>query len=1039
MGLSEIAIRKPVFTWMLMAALIVFGLLNLRDMGISLMPDADSPVVSVSVKLEGAAPQVMETQVVDPIESALLSVPGIKSLSSTARQGTCEVTVEFVLDKDINLAVQEIQTALARIQGRLPSQTEFPVVRKRNPEDRPIIWMSLSSTKFQKRELMDFVRDQIKDQFTMIDGVAEVLLGGYVDPNLRVWLSASKMRQLDLTVDDVLMAIEREHRELPAGRMELPEQEKSVRVMGEAGSVEEFGKILINRRGGAPNYKPIDLSDVARIEDSLADVRRISRTNGQPSIGIGIIKERGSNAVRVAHQVKDKMDALKVSLPNHLALSINFDSTHFIEESVNELLFTLLLSALLTALVCWMFLGSLSATFNVILAIPTSIIGSFIALHFFNFTLNTFTILALSLSIGIVVDDAIMVLENILRHREHGKSRRDSAVVGTREILFSALAASAAIVAIFLPVAFMKGMIGRFFFQFGITVSVAVVLSLLEALTLTPMRCSKFLDVSGRKTRLGQYFERLMVTISNRYQFLLVVVLRYPLRVLVLSTLFFILSLGLIQWIKQEFVPSQDQGMFMVRVISPAGSSLELTDKKVREVEQVLGQQKSVARYFATVGGFGGTESNSAMVFVTLKPIQDREADSGRRFTQQEIMTQLRQKLKRVENAKVILQDLSLSGLGRRGFPIEFSLRGPDYQQLVKLSQQVALALEKDTDIIDLQVDEVQGAVEIQVVPERQKASQHGVSVSDIVHTVNTMLGGVVAGLFTKDGKRYDIRVRAEASGIESNAAISQFRVRNNRGQLVELSQLVKINEIQSPLSISRTDRQRSIGLSANIASHASQATVLKRVAEITQPLLPENYYVVASGSSKDFEESMTYLVFALLLGVAIAYMVLASQFNSFVHPLTVLMALPFSISGALIALWIGGQSLNVYSMIGILLLMGIAKKNSILLVDFTNQIVAQGSDVKNALLAACPLRLRPILMTSFSTVAAALPAALNIGPGAESRMPMALAIIGGLLVSTFLTLLVVPCVYSLVAPEVDIGSIGSEKTHAIGYLRKAK
>jgi multidrug efflux pump subunit AcrB len=456
---------------------------------------------------------VIETEITDVIEDAVMSVQGIQEVSSTSRQGSARVTLEFELSKDIDVALQEVQSKLAQAQRLLPRDADPAVVSKSNPEDQPIMWLAVSGDK-PRRDLMEYVRDHVKDRFTTVPGVAEVFLGGYVEPNLRVWLDADRLRARELAAEDILRAIEAQHAEVPAGRIETGRQELNVRVLGEAATVDEFRRIIVPSRSGSPIYRTLRLGDVAVVEDGLADVRRISRVNGVSAVGLGIRKQRGANAVAVAKAVKERMAAVQKDLPAGLTVGVNFDTTQFIEESVHELVTTLVLAAVLTSIVCWVFLGSFSSALNVILAIPTSIIGAFILLYFFGFTLNTFTLLGLSLCVGIVVDDAIMVLENIVRHREGGQSRVKAALIGAREITFAALAATVAILAIFVPVIFMKGIVGKFLYQFGVTLSVAVSLSLLEALTLAPMRCSQFLEV-GHSTALGRGVDRVMKSLAR--------------------------------------------------------------------------------------------------------------------------------------------------------------------------------------------------------------------------------------------------------------------------------------------------------------------------------------------------------------------------------------------------------------------------------------------------------------------------------------------------------------------------------------------
>lgn len=1006
-----------------MAALILFGFITFREMGVSQLPDIDFPVVNVSVNLEGAAPEVIETTVVDPIEDAVMSVQGIIKVSSSSRTGSGNVSLEFDLSKNIDVAVQEVQTKMAQVQRRLPEDVEPPVVSKTNPEDQPIMWLGVSTDKMPPNEFMAYVRDHLKDKFTTVSGVGEVFLGGYVDPALRVWVSAEKLNKYYLTVDDIMATIQAEHSELPAGRIETHEKEFNVRSMGEAKTVEEFGKMAINRRGGSPNYTPISLGQVAQIEDGLSDIRRKSRVMGKPAVGLGIRKQRGSNAVAVGAAVLKKMEEVKTQLPPGMEIGVNFDGTKFIKESVHELNFTLILSGILTALVCWLFLGSWTATLNIILAIPTSIVGSFIVLGALGFTLNTFTLLGLSLAIGIVVDDAIMVLENIVRHREKGAGKMDAAVLGSREIGFAALAATVAIIAIFLPVAFMKGIIGKFFFQFGVTISVAVALSLFEALTLTPMRCSQFLKVEERTTKIGRAVDRAFEGLAHRYKNILPVVLNYRWSVIVGSIAFFVASLFIVKFLRKEFVPPQDTGSLFVRSQTPEGTSLDVTDEKMKILEKMVADRPEVTRYFSSIGGFGGGDVNTAMTFVTFAPLTERKPDpaTGKVLTQQQLAEVLRKEFTKIEGLEARVQDPSLGGFGGggRNYPVDFSIRGPDWDKLSELTLKMKEEMTKAGPLVDVDSNYRGGMPEIQVVPDRLKAKEYGVSLLEINKTINALVGGTIAGKYSRDGRRYDIRLRLEPEERSAADDIKKLNVRNNRGELVPLGKIVKLTETSSLQTISRENRERSLGVYSNIKLGASQSDAIAKVKEIGAKILPTGYYLVEGGSSQTYAESFQSLIFALILGLVISYMVLASQFNSYADPVTVLMALPFSVSGAFIFLLIGGQSLNIYSMIGLILLMGIVKKNSILLVDFTNQVRdTSGKDIHAALVEACPIRLRPILMTSIATIAGAIPPALAIGPGAETRIPMSLAVIGGVLVSTVLTLFVVPCVYSLISAK---------------------
>ena len=1017
MTLSDLSIKNPVFAWMLMAALIVFGIISFRGMGISQMPDVDFPVLSVNLAWEGAAPEVMETDVVDVVEEAVMTVQGIRDISSSTRQGQATVTIEFELNRNIDVALQEVQTKIAQAQRLLPREMDPPVVTKVNPEDNPIMWISVSGD-VPVRDLTEYVQDHLKDQFQTVEGVGEIFLGGFVERNLRVWLDAQKLEAYQLTVQDVIEAIQREHAEMPAGRLETAKNEFNVRTMGEAMSVEEFGNIIISRRAGQPVYKPIVLRELATIEDGLADVRRISRTMGKPTIGLGVRKQRGANAVAVARAVRKRLEEVKRYAPKGIDLAVVTDTTRFIEDSVNELTFTLVLSALLTSLVCWLFLGSWSATLNVLMAIPTSVIGSFVALHFMGFTLNTFTLLGLSLAIGIVVDDAIMVLENIVRYREQGMGRTEAAQVGARQITFAAVAATLAILAIFLPVAFMQGIIGKFFFQFGVTMSVAVGLSLLEALTLAPMRCSQFLNIGQRRSFFGRAVEGGFRWLSDQYRRALAWGLCHRWLVILGAVLVFAGSLAFVPLLRQEFIPPQDQSMFLCRLQTPVGSSIESTNQCFKQAEAFVMNRPEVARYFAAIGGFSGGEVNAGMLFVTLKPPRKRPIVPPNRhpLSQAELMPLFRKQLNSIPGVqRAVIQDLSLSGFSaQRGFPIEATVRGPEWDKLAEYSEAMREQMAKSPLMVDVDTNYLTGTPEIQVHPNRQKAVERGVSMESIGNTINATIGGDRVAKYTRGGRRYDVRARLIPTQRTQKEDIERLWVWNNRGELVQLKDIVTITEKPTLLTITRRGRERAITLFANIAPGQSQATALAQVGRIAKKTLPEGYRIVFSGSTQTFKESFQSLLFALWLGVLVAYMVLASQFNSYLHPVTVLLALPFSVSGAFIALWLGGQSLNIYSYIGLILLMGIVKKNSILLVDFTNQLREQGLEVREALMQACPIRLRPVLMTSISTVAAAIPPALAVGPGAETRIPMAISVIGGVTLSTLLTLLVVPCAYSL-------------------------
>jgi hydrophobe/amphiphile efflux-1 (HAE1) family protein len=1005
MKITEICIKNPVFAWMIMAATVVFGGVAATRIGISQFPDVDFPTINVSAQWEGAAPEVIEHDVVEPIEEAVMQVQGVRNVTSTSRQGSGSVTVELDLSRNVDLALQDVQTRIAQVQRQLPRDIEPPVVSKTNPEDQPIMWVGLSGP-YSPQILADYARYRVKERLQTVPGVGEIQVGS-VQRNIRIWIDSDKLDERRVTASEVLTAIQRQHVELPAGRIETSGRELNVRVLGEAFNLEEFRRLVVKDVAGAPVY----LSDVAIVEDGFEDIRRVSRVNGEPAQGMGIRKQRGSNAVAVARGVREAITEIQKTLPPGMELGINFDSTQFIEESVHEIQFELLLSVILTAIICWLFLGSFGATLNVILAIPMSLLGTVACIYFFGFTLNTFTLLGLALAVGIVVDDAIMVLENIFRHGEMGKDRVRAAREGTAEISFAALAATLAVCAIFIPVVFMKGIVGKFFLQFGVTLCIAVLLSYVEAITLAPARSAQMLKAGQeRQSKLGHIVDVAFDKLSHFYSLILARGLRHPISVLAMAVIVFIASIFVYKKLPSEFVPSQDQSRLMIRLQTAVGADLSETDRVFQRAEQFLMQQKETVRVFGSVGGFGGGGGggsvNSGILFVTMVPPDQRER------SQADFASALRKEFNSYPGVRAVVQDLSQQGFtAQRGFPIEFSVRGPEWEKLVDVSNEMREKLAASGLATDIDTDYQIGMPELRIVPDRDRAADLGVSVNEVATTINALVGGVRSGKYSTGGRRIDIRTRLLANQRARPEDLSRLRVRTAAGDLVPLSSLVKEEERPTLQSVTRRDRERAISIYGNVAPGKSQSDALAYIERISKDV-PPGYRAVLGGSSVAFRESMGQLMFALVLGILVAYMVLASQFNSFLHPVTVLSILPLSIAGAAFALLITGKTINIFSMIGLLLLLGIAKKNSIILVDYAVQQTAKGMSAREAMLKAGPVRLRPIMMTSAATLMAAVPPALALGPGSETRGPMAVAIIGGLVISTALSLLVVPAFF---------------------------
>lgn len=1016
MNLIDLSIKRPVFAWVLMFSLIVFGAICVNQMGISQLPDVDFPIINVSVNYEGAAPEVVESELIDPIEQKLLAIEGIKEMRSSARQGTGQVTLEFDINRNVDVALQEVQSAISTI--RLPTGIDPAVVRKQNPEEDPILIISVYGDATLK-EMLAWADSYLLDQVRFLPGVGEVNVGGASDRNLRIWIDTKKLEKFELTVTDVIAALNSQHVESAAGQFTEGRRELRVRWLGEAADLSEVENIRILKRGGERIFnRDIFIKDVARVEDGLSDITRLSRVGGKQAIGILVKKQRGTNEVVVAEEVIKKFKEIKKNFPKGLDYRVSINYTKSTESTVHLTVEKLWVAAIITIIICFLFLGSLQAAINILFSIPTSIVGTFTILYFSGFTLNLFTLLALTLSISIVVDDAIMLLENIVRHYRMGKDSKTAASEGAKEVLPAAIAATLAVVAVFLPVVFMDGIIGKFFFQFGVTMCACVLISLLEAMTITPMRAAALLSSEPKISKFEHFLDVAFHKFGEKYQKVLAVTLHYKYLVVATSAIFFIVSLFLITKVRQEFVPQQDQNLLIIQAQTPPGTALEITSDVTKELEAILNKNENVEGFFVGIGGFGGGSNTSqAFMPVTLKPRDQRKKGHI------EIMNDLREEFKTVKGIRVTIRDNSARNLssGRQN-PIGINLRGPDLKILQEKSQLLMKRLEDEKLGVDMDTDFKVGIPELILRPNRKAMSLRGVSVQEVGMILAAGVGGTRQGKYTFDGKRYDIRFKIQDSQIKKAEDFKHLYVRNSAGNLIPFYELVNIEEGKAIQSISRVNRQRAISIFGNLAPGVSQSKVLDRAKVIAGEILPGGYSFALEGASAGFASSFASLYSALMVGILVAYLILAVQFDSFIHPISVLVALPFSVTGALIALWMFNVSLNLFSFIGLIVLMGIAKKNSIMLVEFTNQIRKGHHEGKNepaleALLMACPVRLRPIIMTSVATIAAAGPLVLGSGIGVETRIPMGLSIIGGTIVSTILTLFVVPALYLMLTP----------------------
>jgi hydrophobe/amphiphile efflux-1 (HAE1) family protein len=1005
-SITDISIRNPVFAWMLMAVTILFGVITVGRIGISQYPDVDYPSVSVSVSYPGASPAAVEREVIEPLEQAMAQVEGVQEMTSSARPGSARISVSFDISRDVDLALQDIQARVAQAQRQLPKDVPAVTVSKSNPDDTPILTVGVYGA-FSRQLLADVARYQVQEKLQTVPGVGQITLEGYLNRNVRLWLDASRLAEKGVVASDIISALQREHVEVPGGQIDAGGRQIDVRLLGEAFDLEELRKLVVRRIGETPVY----LEDVALVEDGFEDRNSVARLDGVPLQALGILKQRGTNAVVVAEGVRARVDEIQASLPEGMKVEVLVDSTVFIEQAVHHIYVELGLALILTALVCWLFLGSISSTINVVLAIPMSLLGTIAVIYFLGFTLNTFTLLGLSLAVGLVVDDAVMVLENIVRHGEMGKPRAVAASEGTAEIRLAALAATLAVVAIFLPVVFMGGVIGKYFLQFGVTLSVAVMLSYVEAITLAPSRSAQILNTSREgRGRLGRLVDRGFTRMERGYARVLGWALRHPIKVLLSSLALLAGSAALVPLVPVEFIPTQDQSLLNVRIQTEAGTSVESASELLAEAESRLARRPEVKRILSTLS------TTQGRMQLQLVPPEERG------MAAKDLSADIRRDLQSIAGIRASVQDPSQQGFGVRGqgYPIDFTVRGADWDLLVENALQLKEELEGSGFVTDVTTDYRIGAPEIQVLPDRRRATELGVSVSELGQTVSALVGGNTVGKFSSGGRRIDIRMRLLAAQRSRPEDIGNIRVRAENGGTVPLSLVTTQQEAPVLQTISRIDRERAISISANVAGGKTQQQAMEKVAELGRAL-PVGYRMVPKGQSSQLDQTTGDLGFALLVGILVAYMVLASQFNSFLHPVTVLTILPLALSGAVLGLLVGGKSLNVFSMIGVLLLMGIVKKNSILLVEYANQVRERGAhggvepSAAVAMHEAGPLRLRPILMTTIATMMAAIPAALGLGAGSETRSPMAAAVLGGLVVSTVLSLLVVPAFYVVV------------------------
>ncbi|MEE2665369.1 MAG: efflux RND transporter permease subunit [Myxococcota bacterium] len=1013
MTLSDLSIDRPVLTWMMVIALATFGVLGLLRTGVDQYPEMELPSLTVSAELDGATPEGMEEDVTDVLEEQIFSISGVKRLRSTSMAGSSRIGVEFVLGTDLDVAVQDTRDQVAQAMQMLPEGIDLPIVSRRRAAGFPLMYAPFFSER-PAVELSEYVERHAKPLIESIPGVAAAIVFGKLERNIRIWLDGDRLRARGLAANDVLLALRREHVDAPAGFVEGPGLEWAVKTDAEFRSIAALEGMVVSHEGDAPIY----LRDIARVEDGVEDKRAQIRFNRKEAVAIAVIKQSDANAVGVANEAFARFDAIRSTLPPDIELAPReafLDFSAGIVESVAETQFALMFGALLAVLVVFVFLRRSRPTFIVAAAIPLSVIGTFGLVWVSGNTLNTMTLLGLTLAIGVVIDDAIIVLENIERHRESGKDARLAAREGTREITFAAAAATFSVAAVFLPVVFADGFVGAFLGDFGFTVASAVILSLFVALTLTPMLAARMPPPKPRAPdSLYQRLETGFQGLEKAYQRALDLALRQRFATMAVAVLSLLAAWGFGRNLGAEFFPPSDNGMVFIEFEAPAGSSLEHTLKLLTLNEEIGFSLPETVGAFAEIG-YGGNSNqgspNKGGVNLNVGSSSNRERSTH------ELIPIVRKELAKIPGQTVRVGD-PFGSMSSNNAEFEMVLRGNlALEELDRHASAVAAELERDGRFVDVDTDLDLGLPELRVVPDRDKAAQLGVDAATISQVVQVMIGGLDVGVYKEEGKRYDIRMKLEQADRRSPAAITDLFVRARDGKVVELRNLVELKPGAAASSISRTDRQRSVTVTANLEG-ISLGEAVEVAAVAARRVLPEGLSLSDTGEAEFMRESFSQFGLMLFLAILAIYMVLASQFESFLLPLSVMLALPFSMVGALGGLWlmnqfgVPGMTLNLFSLIGMILLAGLVTKNSILLVDYANQLRGEGLSPLEAVRRAAPVRMRPVLMTAFSMIFGVLPAALGVGPGSESRAPMAVATAAGMFSSMMLTLLIVPVFY---------------------------
>lgn len=1005
MILSDLSVKRPVFATVLNLLIVTFGIVAFLMLPLREYPDIDKPVITVSTNYPGASASIVETKITQILEDKISGIEGVKNITSSSRDSRSNITIEFGIDRDIDGAANDVRDKISSELRRLPEQADPPEVKKANDDGDVIAWFTLQSEVFNTLELTDYANRYITDRFAVVDGVAEVMVGGGQTYAMNITLNRQAMAARGITVGDIESTLRAENVELPAGQIKSVDRDFAVRVARSYKSEVDFGNMVIAR---GENNTLVRLNDVADVNIGSEDQETLFKGNGRNMVGLGIIKQSTANTIDVVNSARAEMDLVKQNLPAGTSIVSSYDSSIFIKDSIDEVYTTLGIAMLMVVLVIFVFLGNIRATFIPAVTVPVALIGSMIALSALGFSINLLTLLALVLAIGLVVDDSIVVLENIYRRIEQGEKPLMAAYHGGREVAFAVVATTLVLVAVFVPLVFLAGDIGRLFTEFAMAIAAAVIFSSITALSLTPMMCSKLLKHRERSSSLGQLLDKGFAKLERSYGNALSSTIKQPLMIVLVMVLAFASVWTIFDKLPSEYAPREDRGGAFLIMSGAEGASFSSNSKNMKQIEEKLLRHYdngTLERVIVRVPGFGGT---GGIAIIGLPSWDQRETSTF------DFISGFNGELSSITDVRSFV--MMRGGLGGRsggGRPIGFVIQGNDYAELARWRDIILARAQENPNIIGLDSDYKETSPQFMINIDRTRASDLGVSVGDIGKTLETMLGKRRVTTYIERGEEYDVVLEGDESAYRSPSSIDNIYVRSQAtGNLVPMSNLITLQESARSTQLNRYNRLRSITLSGNLADGYTLSEALEYLNEIVKSELPVEASVDYTGESQKLSESSSSMVFIFALALMITYLVLAAQFESFIHPLVIMLTVPLALVGALAGLYLMGMSLNIYSQIGIVMLIGLAAKNGILIVEFINQLRDAGENFNDAIIKGAQQRLRPIVMTSFTTVMSAIPLVVASGPGAESRMVIGVVIFAGVSLASIFTLFVVPGAY---------------------------